>query len=1087
MKSCSFRLISLICFFLCLTARGAETASAWGVGSMSLSKSGPAVLDKFYRCGGVGETACPTRCEISCDDSGLQILFRCTESNLDFPAMLHGTNWQSLHSSPLEQDSAFPDKVDLFVQPDMKSETYFQFAMTLEGLKFGCERKASEDSGEEGDSKASSTKKIEDFAANVSKGKNSWTAKLRIPWATLGGKPSNYFGLLPIRTRWRDGEVSSPVAFDFTERPPTDLFIETHFGKLTSIQAFPETLCTLPSGMKRWQKPALLQYPNAKTKQRIWEMQNSLSRKTGADNFANRLYLTQQWTDLLALEGLNFRPTSGSIAPEDLRLFSVRRKINAALGNHEVEQACQLLDKYLQKLRAVSADWFADSSPGGIAASVWKIISRARSVETAGDSAVIHCLAGEQNVDLSVSFPESGGVRLTAGRKGFFNPASLMPLRVAESGFGWIVENPQHSVQIHREPFQISIRDGLGSFTPVSLAFRFDGDGRIAGSDLRMPLAADEIIYGFGERYDHFNQRGRVVTLWGMDDWNGNTEGLMNETYKAIPVFHSSMGYSIFENSSYRLRADAGATESNTLRLTQPGPIFDDYIWSAPPETALQSYAKLTGTPILPPKWAFEPWAGRTGRGWKNTPLHDPVAEEESVMMRFKQLDIPHSAIYSEGGGADSAKLNLFMTKHGIKVLSWYYPAINHSTQSSLLPNLIDSQLPLLRAGNKKETDDLGYVDFTNPNALELSRRWWKHRLDLGVAGSMVDFGDRVPEDATFYDGRRGDEMHNAYSYEYQKTYSEVFAEKRTNDYVLIGRAAAPGTQKWVSQFGGDHPANFAGLQSVLTGALTLSSCGFSIWGSDLGGFLGWPEPAVYMRWTEFGCFSPLMRCHGRTPREPWNFGDAAVTNYSHYAWVRENLLDYIYDNAILSHETGLPIMRSMAVAFPKEGNLSGAGDQYMFGTDLLVAPVVTAANEREIGFPRGSWTSLWDGERVTGPVSEHRAVALDQIPVYLKPGAIVPVSLNPGFQFGQSMTHGRVKAVIVTPPAAKAQFNLPAKKLAQANYLMIYGFADATARINGVALRKMPNSESIKRTIFQLPSNISAENEISVTVDLHE
>jgi alpha-glucosidase (family GH31 glycosyl hydrolase) len=357
------------------------------------------------------------------------------------------------------------------------------------------------------------------------------------------------------------------------------------------------------------------------------------------------------------------------------------------------------------------------------------------------------------------------------------------------------------------------------------------------------------------------------------------------------------------------------------------------------------------------------------------------------------------------------------MAARGIKVLSWFWPVISESAQAKLLPELPTNELPLLNAGDERASLDLGYVDFSNPNAMELFRRWWRHRLDVGVAGSMVDFGDRVPEEATFYNGKRGDEMHNFYAYDYHRTGNDVFQEKRGDDFILFGRAAAPGDQRWVAQFAGDHPSNFAGLQSMLSAALSLCSCGFTTWGSDLGGFLGWPEPAVYMRWTQFGCFSPLMRCHGRTPREPWNYGEPAVANYKFCAWVRENLLDYVYNAAADAHETGVPIMRSLAMAYPSELSIAADGGEYMFGRDLLVAPVVTEEDNKTIALPPGTWTDLWTGQAAQGPTNFTKYVPLDTIPVYLKPGAIVPVSLNRDLQLGQSMSGGGMKALILTRP----------------------------------------------------------------------
>ncbi len=205
------------------------------------------------------------------------------------------------------------------------------------------------------------------------------------------------------------------------------------------------------------------------------------------------------------------------------------------------------------------------------------------------------------------------------------------------------------------------------------LAFRFGPDGKILAIDFKNRLAPDEVIYGFGEKYDRFNQNGNVLTLWGTDDWVGNGEGLANTTYKPLPIFHSSRGYMVFDNSSYRLRADIGKTDPNQYRITQQGPIFDYYFWIGAPEKTLHSYTALTGRVPLPPKWVFEPWMGRGGGAWASGQLHDAVAEEESVTKRFAELDIPHSAIYAEGPSALSPDLNQFMAARGIQGVGLLY------------------------------------------------------------------------------------------------------------------------------------------------------------------------------------------------------------------------------------------------------------------------------------------------------------------------------------------------------------------------------------------------------------------------------
>jgi alpha-glucosidase (family GH31 glycosyl hydrolase) len=606
----------------------------------------------------------------------------------------------------------------------------------------------------------------------------------------------------------------------------------------------------------------------------------------------------------------------------------------------------------------------------------------------------------------------------------------------------------------------------------------------------------------------------------------GNGLGLRNTTYKLVPVIHSSKGYMIFDDSSYRLRADVGVADAHEFRITQPGPIFDYYFWVGTPKHSLESYTALTGTPPLPPKWVFEPWMGRGGGAWAAGPLHNAVAEETNTYFHFAALDIPHSAIYAEGSSANSPFLNEFMAAHNIKVLGYFMPAVDGSRFGggsriqSLMPELKPDELPRLNCGDPGLTRQLGYVDFTNPHALELIRRDLKHALDLGNAGSMVDFGDLVPDSAVFYNGKRGAEMHNFYSYEYHKTVSEYYRERRGDDFILYGRAATPGDQHWVGQFAGDHSSNFDGLKAVLTGALNLCACGFSTWGSDLGGYFGLPEPAVYMRWIEFGCFSPIWRPHGKATRDPWYFGDAAVASYKYDAWVRENILNYTCNAAAVSHDTGIPIMRSMPLSFPGEQSVAPVRDQYMFGDYLLVAPVLNEDTSRTVLFPAGAWTGLWDGKTVSGPAKLDVSAPLDTIPVYLKQGAVVSVQLDKALRFGESMTPGRVNALVVTPPKktetvsilnGKGELaNVPVQtmdnggfgwvleNLPDMNYVIVYGISNAgTVKLDGevvpaqtgVAFDQMaPGWEADtagNRLIVRLPDTAPGQTRPPATVEV--
>lgn len=1097
------------------------------------------VLNRFYRVAGDPRPATPTECRIAYNSDALFVAIRCQESDMSFPyANLDAdewpsANWHSLQGLPAASNNwpPYPDEVDLLIQPDPETPCYYQFAATLQGMQFGCSRLLSSDSDVAPDQAAAArhpsirVTQVEGFETKVTKGTDGWVAFFQIPWHLLGKKPQSHFGFLPLRTRWRDGEFSSLAALDVNEGLPVDLLIETHFSGPAEVKDGRRSVCELPSGILRWQRPAALTYPGVEICRQIWQLQSSLTTPTDKGNLAQRLYLAQRWMDLMMLEGFTPLPRSWGDSVKDLTQALFRQRVNAAFEKQDLAQACQRIDTYLAELDTMSRWWYADGSPGDILTSEWKPVTSADSLEVEDNTLLMHCVAGGGKVDLRLGLPATGGIRLYGSNEGYWRPADLLPLKVTRGARSCSIHTLDGKIVVHQAPFSISFYDAADNeVTRVganSLAFRFDGEGGIRAIDFRNQLHPDEVIYGFGEKYDRFNHNGSVLTLWGTDDWVGNGEGLANTTYKPLPIFHSSKSYMVFDNSSYRLRADIGKTDPNEYRLTQQGPILDLYFWIGPPAKALQSYTALTGRVPVPPKWAFEPWMGRGGDAWASGRLHNAVAEEESVALRFAELDIPHSAIYAEGPSALSPELNQFMAARGIRVLGYFYPVIPLARQRRLMPELKQSELPYLRFanGDVAPSSQDTYVDFTNPHAMELCRRALREALDLGEAGSMVDFGDMTPDGAIFYDGQRGADMHNFFYYDYQRTVSEVFREKRGNDFILYARGAAPGTQRWVGQFAGDHPANFNGLKHVLTGALNLCACGYSNWGSDLGGYFGFPQPAVYMRWFQFGCFSPLMRPHGTAPRDPWYFGEAAVTNYKFLAWTRENLVNYTYNAAAIAHETGIPIMRSMPVAFPRERQVAAVSDQYMFGPDLLVAPVLNEDTFKTISFPSGVWTSLWNGTTVTGPAKLKVSAPLDTIPVYLKPGAIVPVQLSQNLKFGDSMSGKRVHALVVTAPSGNESVSLlnargeaarvtmasaaggcswRLENLPEMSCMLIYGLAAASAvRVSDQALPKRTEMEAGvveagwkedpagNRLVIHLPQRQGEQSETTIEIQV--
>jgi hypothetical protein len=579
------------------------------------------VLDRFYRVGGFNRPVTPTECRVAYNSDALYVVFRCGEPDMSFPYanldadLWREANWHSLHGLPSAANNwpPYPDEVDFLIQPDAGVPSYYQFAATLQGLSFGCERQLSSSTDVTADAAADAggssvvVSKVEGFEATVTRRTGEWLVFFKIPWQALGGKPKSYFGFLPMRTRWRDGQFSSPVAFDINEAVSVDLLIETYFSGDAQVQDSQSSLCRLPSGILRWQRPAVLTYPNVNTCQQIWQMESSLTTPTDKNNLAQRLYLTERWMDLMMLEGFTPLPGAwGSLQRPNLMLPLLRQKVNAALQKNDSEHACQLLDTYLRQLDEMSRWWYADGSPGDILTDAWTPVTSAESMEVQGSTLLMRCVAGGHQVDLRLVLPKTGGIRIYGKEEGYWRPDSLLPLKVTQTSGSCSIETADGRVVISQKPFSVTFYNAAGNaVTQIgagSLAFRFDPDGKILAIDFKNSLAPDEVIYGFGEKYEHFNQNGSVLTLWGSDDWLGNGEGLANTTYKALPIFHSSRGYMVFDNSSYRLRADIGKTDPNQYRITQQGPIFDYYFLMGAPEKTLPSYTALTGRVPLPPR-----------------------------------------------------------------------------------------------------------------------------------------------------------------------------------------------------------------------------------------------------------------------------------------------------------------------------------------------------------------------------------------------------------------------------------------------------------------------------------------------------
>lgn len=990
-------------------------------------------LSDFYRAGGNPIAASETRCSILWDWQNIYAWFSCQEGD----------------TGEKKEEFSRKDRVELVISSGTYGiRDFAAFGVTREGESCGEEQKGMTYIGGDTAYKAGFSGRIENqayitqidsrkFITAVEKEDGQWQAYFAIPWQLVGGVPEEKFGLQVYRKKHQTSEITCPYPQDmninFSDRFEYDplTFLEVYLNGTPGVTREDNVLMKLPSGILRWQRPAYLVWPDEEEREAIRKLQEDKT-PTVNNNIKERVWLAQRWQDTLTIEGVDFFFGQAVSKPwENREPWVERRLFNEALFKKENQKAYERLDKYLDFLRKLTDWWYVDHSLGDGKEEEWISFNCLSAVEKISDQEVglgFETSEGQCQIVCSVV---GGGFRFRSGGKGFFDcdsepifckEADQVERKKADYVIG--MENRKLYVKMG-DDWSVSTEKGKPIFQKESLHFRKEEEGFA----WCMPLQDSDEVYGFGERFDSLNQRGKVVSLWQRDACEGCLASIGNQSYKNIPLLHNSSGYSIFINSHYRIRADVGNEKKDIMRLTGLDPVLDIFYWPVQPLEAMDYYSQLTGRPLLPPKWVFEPWAGGGGGRWKNGPLKNLCQEQMAVLEHFEELDIPHSGFYAEGAGAgwfgdekieELYKIVAFAEKKGIHVFSWQNPDMTLEKAAEFLNDTED--LPVTKLCEYEgETELPRYIDFTHPRGMELLKAQWMVRLDAGIRGTMVDFGDYLPDEAIFYDGRRGKEMHNGYAYEYAKGYRRMFEEKYGDDHVLYTRGAGAGSQAFACQFGGDHLTSFLGMEYAIAGGLTAGASGLPFWGVDAGGYDGFADEETYIRWTEYACFCPIMRYHGTQPREPWEYSEKTVGIYKKYTWLRENLLNYSYHAAILSHKSGVPMMRPLIMEYPEELELARCSDSYLYGPDLLVAPVHQEGCTRTVVFPSGTWVSFWNNqERIVGPCKKEEIVPMERIPVYFREGALIPMELNGSLTVGMSMTTSRKQVLMIAVPDHK-------------------------------------------------------------------
>ncbi|TWH20339.1 glycoside hydrolase family 31 protein [Prauserella rugosa] len=580
-----------------------------------------------------------------------------------------------------------------------------------------------------------------------------------------------------------------------------------------------------------------------------------------------------------------------------------------------------------------------------------------------------------------------------------------------------VVTGGRMRVVMERRPFALSIEDTETGALLLDTAGKLR---QVAGlpiapavllgdsTRLNLELGPDEEILGFGEQFGRFVKNGQRLRL-RVEDALGTGTGL---SYKPAPVWWSTAGYLALVNTGATVEADVGHSRNGVLGIEAECGELDLYVVAAPePKRALTGYAELTGRGCAPPLWALGYWLGRC--------RYHSSAEMVEVGRMLREHEVPADILHADPDWlvvdrlncdfiwnterfGDRAEFVKELERLGLRLSVWELPYLDPASpryaEAAERGYLVtDAEGAVAGIAGTPVPDDRprALLDFTNPDA----RRWWQQLhgpfLDDGVAVFKTDFGEGLPDDVRLADGTAAEHAHNLYPLQYNGAVSDAIAEHTGRPPLVWGRSGWAGSHRYPAQWGGDAESTVSGMRATLRGGLSHAMSMPGLWGHDIGGFFG-PEltPELYVRWTQFGALSPLMRAHGLRPREPWAFGEQALTIARDWIRLRYSLLPYLWQVAHESARNGWPMLRPLTLEFPRDALATTRDDAFLLGSDLLAVPIFDDGGEpvrRRFYVPEGGWTDLITGARYTGPALHTDTVPLDRMPVLVRDGAVLP------------------------------------------------------------------------------------------------
>lgn len=568
-----------------------------------------------------------------------------------------------------------------------------------------------------------------------------------------------------------------------------------------------------------------------------------------------------------------------------------------------------------------------------------------------------------------------------------------------------VYSSPYGQIEIQRFPWRIVVRNAKGKILTQTrhvadndssqvklLPFSFIKRGQDNSRSVNpvFTIMPGEKIFGCGESFTKLDKVGQKVHLTVTDPQGPETD----QMYKPVPFFMSNRGYGVFIHTSAPATCDFGASYIGADRIFMEDEKADLFIFLGEPKDILDEYTNITGKSPMLPLWSFGTWMSRI--------TYFSQEEGLDIAKKLRDNKIPADVIHFDTGWfgvdwqcdyefakdrfADPVAMLKSLKEQNFHTCLWQLPYF--TPKNRLFKDIIDKGLNVRNANGGMPYED-AVLDFSNPEAVKWYQGHIAHLLNQGVSTIKCDFGEAAPMNGQYHSGKTGLYEHNLYPLRYNKALWEV-VNRETGEGIIWARSAWAGSQRYALHWGGDAATTNTGMLGDLRGGISFGLSGFSFWSHDMGGFVTASPEDVYRRWLPFGFLSSHSRAHGAPPTEPWLIGEDFTKAFREAAELKYRLMPYVYAQAKDCSNRGLPMVRALFIEFPDDPGAWNVEDEYMFGSQILVAPLLESGTERTCYLPKGKWIDYQTGKVYDGG---YQTIAAGKIPcvILVRDGSLIP------------------------------------------------------------------------------------------------